>query len=97
MPSGSVVPLLLTAHERPVQTGCGKVTVGPLLPAGSLGVVAGRVTGVPARPHAADPVTVGPLLPAGSLGVVAVRVTGVPAWPHASYTVRVTVWLPATL
>ena len=49
---GSVVPVLLTAHDRPVQTGCGNVTAGPVLPAGSGDVVTSRVTGVPARPHA---------------------------------------------
>ena len=52
MPCGSVVPVLLTAHDRPVQTGCGNVTVGPVLPAGSGDVVTSRVTGAPARPHA---------------------------------------------
>ena len=39
MPSGSVVPVLLTAHDRAVQTGCGNVIVGPVLPAGSGDVV----------------------------------------------------------
>jgi hypothetical protein len=53
-----VVPVLLTAHDRPVQTGCGNVTVGPVLPAGSAGVVAVRVTGVPALPHASLTVSV---------------------------------------